>query len=400
MLGFAIILVEFVLSGRFRTVSARVGIDVTMRFHQLLARAALVFSLIHPFLYRAHFGPAYPWDVTRRLTVHADGFAMASGTLGWIMLLAFVALSIGRDKIPYKYETWRLMHGIGAVFIAALILHHALTAGRYSQDPMLAALWVILFAIAVLTLVFVYLAKPAWQALHPWAVHSVRPLAHRIWELTLDPIGHSGLRYEAGQFAWGNVGNSPFSLRENPFSISSAPSDGGRLRFIVKELGDFTGAIGRIPPGTKAYIDGPHGNLTVDEVDAPGIALIAGGVGIAPLISILRELKDRNDCRPTVLVYGNRIEEQIVHRDELEEIAARNDGSAVVHVLSHPPEGWQGRTGMIDPPLVKDLFQSPDMRRWLFVLCGPPEMMDVVEDTLIGIGIEPNRIISERFKYD
>ncbi len=400
MLGFAIILVEFVLSGRFRTVSARIGIDVTMRFHQLLARTALAFALVHPFLYRSPFRPAYPWDVTRRTTVNVDALALASGTLGWIMLVVLVALSIGRDKIPYKYETWRMMHGIGAVLIAALILHHTLTMGRYSQDPWLAALWATLFAIAVLTLAFVYLAKPVWQMLHPWAVHSIKPIAHGIWELTLDPIGHSGLDYEAGQFAWVNVGNSSFSLRENPFSISSAPTDGKQLRFIIKELGDFTSTIGQILPGTKAYVDGPHGNLMAGEIHAPGIALIAGGVGIAPLLSILRELKGRNDRRPTVLVYGNRIKEQIVHRNELREIAAKDHGTTIVHVLSHPPDGWQGRTGMIDQPLIQDLFRLPEMRQWLFVLCGPPEMMNVVEDTLIGLGVGPNRIVSERFKYD
>tara|TARA_R110002110_G_scaffold181039_1_gene387165 strand:+ start:472 stop:651 length:180 start_codon:yes stop_codon:yes gene_type:complete len=54
-----------------------------------------------------------------------------------------------------------------------------------------------------------------------------------------------------------------FSLHENPFSISSAPAEGKQLQFVIKELGDFTNNVGQISVGTKAYIDGPHGNLTV-----------------------------------------------------------------------------------------------------------------------------------------
>lgn len=399
MLAFAIILVEFVLSGRFRTVSREIGMDVTMRFHQLLARTALVLAILHPFLYRTGFNQPLPWDETRQLTLAMEPGAMLTGLLGWVLLPTLVILSIGRDKLPYKYETWRWMHGLGALLIAGLILHHTLGGGRYSQDPVLAWLWIVLFAVAALTLAYVYGLDPILQFWRRWEVDSVVPVGLKMWRLTLAPVGHDGIVYEAGQFVWLNIGSSPFSHRENPFSISSAPSSGPKLEFIIKELGDFTRTIGRLEPGSRAYIDGPHGNLVTEGREEQGIALIAGGVGIAPLLGILRELYLRNDSRPTILVYGNRCEEQIVCRHELDAFAREHD-TEIVHVLSEPPEGWSGPVGMVDANLIKTTFSGTKAKTWLYVLCGPPVMMEVVEDALIALGVSPRQILSERFRYD
>jgi predicted ferric reductase len=399
MLAFAIILVEFVLSGRFRQISRQIGMDVTMRIHQLVARTAVVLALAHPFLYRSPLNYQYPWDPTRQLTLTYDLSSIVTGILAWTLLPTFVLMSIGREKLGWKYETWRVLHGLGALLIAGLLLHHTMAAGRYSQDPMLAGGWIALFAIAVLSLVYVYAIEPLWQQQHPWSVDTVRPIGSRTWELVIRPDGHPGLTYEAGQFVWLNVGSSPFSLRENPFSISSAPASGARLEFIIKELGDFTRTIGQIKPGTRAHIDGPHGNLVLAGRNEPGIVLIAGGVGIAPLLGILRQLRLEGDKRPTSLIYGNRVVEQIVYPDELEALG-RDHGTHVIHVLSEPQPGWTGHVGLVDAKLIQSVFAEPEMKQRLFVLCGPSAMMEAVEDTLIGLGVPANQILAERFKYD
>jgi predicted ferric reductase len=168
---------------------------------------------------------------------------------------------------------------------------------------------------------------------------------------------------------------------------------------VIKELGDFTRTVGQITPGTRAYVDGPHGNLVVSDHAEPGIALIAGGVGIAPLMGLLRQLRHEKDERPTMLIYGNRVQEQIAYREELTAIA-EDQRIEVVHVLSEPPQGWTGRTGLVDAELIRAIFDSTAMKRWLFVLCGPAAMMEVVEDALIDIGVPSHQIESERFQYD
>jgi predicted ferric reductase len=399
LLAFTIILVEFVLSGRIRIISAHIGMDVTMRFHQLLARTAMVLAAIHPFLYRTDFKQPYPWDFTRQASLTSDFTALGSGVLAWVLLPAFVLLAIGRDRIGWKYETWRLMHGLGALLIAGLLLHHTLSAGRYSADPVLSAVWSGFFLIAVASLAKVYLVGPLLERRRSWKVARLRLAALNTWELTLEPDGHRGLDYEAGQFVWLNLGSSSFSLRENPFSISSAPASGAGLQFIIKELGDFTKSLGKVAIGTRAYIDGPHGNLTLSDRAEPGVVLVAGGVGVAPLLGILRQMRLTGDARPVLLLYGNRVEEQIVCPGELGDLA-RGADTRVVLALSEPPDGWGGHRGTVDADLICSVFEAPRMRQWLFVLCGSPAMMVVAEDCLIELGVPSSQVLSERFTYD
>ena len=209
----------------------------------------------------------------------------------------------------------------------------------------------------------------------------------------------AGLTYKAGQFAWANFGHGAFSLSENPFSIASAPSAGPEVSFLIKELGDTTNRIGDLRPGTRAYLDAPHGHMTLAGRSEPGIALIAGGVGIAPMMGILREMRATGDSRPSVLLYGNRHAGQIACPAELEGFA-RNPGTEIVHILSEPDADWAGLTGYPDRARLEALFGTPERRKWLYILCGPPIMLDAVEDALIDIGIPSDQILSERFVYE
>ncbi len=399
MLAFSIILLEFALSGRFRVVSGKVGMDVTMRVHQLTARTALIAVILHPFLYQAAWNPPYPWDVYRLETVTSGIGALWSGMLAYVLLPAFVGLAIVRGQPNYSYETWRLGHGIGALVIAGLILHHTLSAGRYAQDPVLAGVWIALSALALASFLWIYVAGPLLQFRRPWRVTKTQLIAERIWEVEIAPDGHRGLDYEAGQFVWLNLGHSPLSVRENPFSISSAPGSGPNIQFLIKELGDLTRSLGSIPQGAPAYIDGPHGNLTVKGRDAAGVALIAGGIGVAPLIGVLRQLTLDHDPRSRVLVYADRTVEQFVHREELEALAKEAETELVL-VLDEPPAGWAGETGRIDRAMLGRLFDTPERREWLFLLCGPFPMLTSVEDSLVDIGVQSNRILAEKFDYD
>lgn len=397
MLAFAIVLVEFVLSGRFRAISGRIGMDVTMRTHQVVARTGLVLALVHPFLYSLPMTPAQPWDVTRAATITADPTALGSGMAAWLLLFALVLTAIGRDQLGWRYETWRAVHAIGAVAISALLLHHTLAAGRYGPDPRVAGYWTGLFVLAVLSLAWARGVAPFGRP--RWQVGRVAKLAERTWEVTLEPAGHKGLAYRAGQFVWLNIGHARHALAENPFSLASAPATGPGLRFVVKELGDFTDRIGAVEPGTRAFVDGPHGSLTIDGRTEPGVVMIAGGVGIAPMLGLLRQIQATDDPRRRLLIYANRAEGQIVHRDELDAMA-QDPRCDVVHVLSEPPEGWTGPTGFVDAALLARVLPLPEARGWLHVLCGPPEMLAAVEDALIGLGVPARQILSERFRYD
>ena len=399
MVGFAMLLAEFVLSGRFRTISGRMGIDLTMRFHQLIARSLTAFILIHPFLYTAPFDRPRPWDPSRQLTLGLDGASLVTGLMAWLVLGALIVMAIGRDKLPYSYEVWRVSHGLGAAVIAVAGAHHAIEAGRYSGQPMLEAFWLVMVGIALLTLVAVYVITPLLQLRHPYRVVSVEKKARKTWELAIEPVKGEALEFEAGQFVWLTLGRSPFAITEHPFSISSAPAERPRIGFTIKEAGDFTNTIGALAVGSPAHIDGPHGNLILNGRTGVGLAFLAGGVGIAPIMSILRQARTEHDPRPMKLIYGNRLADQVLYGQELEEMTADLD-LEVHHVLSEPPNDWRGAVGRLDQASLGTLLSGENREDWLYIVCGPAPMIDSIEDVLEGLGVPMRQIVSEKFSYD
>ncbi|MDF2097026.1 ferredoxin reductase family protein [Aquibaculum arenosum] len=295
LVGFAMLLAQFLLSGRFRSLSGRVGIDLVMRFHQLIAFSLLAFILVHPLLYAMPRLAESPDAALASLVRMFSSQGLRSGVIAWVLLLLLVPLGIFRDLLPLPYEAWRLSHGLGAAAIAVLSTHHTLRVGTYSDNPWLAGFWLILTGLALLSLVQVYLIKPLAQRGTPWRVIGNRPVAERMWEIRLEPEDGKAPPFEAGQFAWLNLGHSAFSLTEHPFSISSAPAERPQIAFTIKESGDFTRQIGSIPVGTRAYLDGPHGTFCLHGRPQRPLVLIAGGVGFAPIIGMLRQLRTSNN---------------------------------------------------------------------------------------------------------
>ncbi len=393
--GFAILLVEFVLSGRFRVISGRMGIDATMRFHQLMARPLILLLVVHPFLYTPPFGSSSLWDAS---SLGLQGWTFASGLAAWILLAVVVVTAIFRDRLPYRYEGWRVSHGIGAGLIALFGLHHALESGRYSGHPAFIVLWLVMVGLALSTLAMVYVVRPLLQLRHPYRVASNRQIALKTWELVLEPTRGRALAFDAGQFAWLTLDRSPFAIREHPFSICSAPGETGRLAFAIKQAGDFTNRIGEVAIGAPAYLDGPHGGLVLTGQVSRGIVFIAGGVGAAPILSMLRQLSAAGDPRPMKFLYGNRVQEQVIYPDELKAMGDILDLD-VVHVLSEPPSGWTGEVGQLDAALVQRHCPRDEQGDWLYVICGPTPMIDSVEDALTANGVPGRQIISEKFSY-
>lgn len=394
ILAFSMILSEFLLSGRIKSLSRKLGMDRTMRLHRIVGWLVLAFTLVHPFLYSSTptAGPR-PWDATRQFSVTTDFSALAPGVIAFVLIPAMVVLAIWRSQLDYRYETWRRLHGLLAAAIALLLLDHTISAGRYAADERIALLWQVLTGVALVTLVYRYFWVPLNQSRKPWSLSRIEPIAERQWLVELSPNGHSGIEYRAGQFAWIKIGKGALTLSENPFSIASAPASGNRLQFVIKELGDFTSSLSSLSPGTRAYVDGPYGSLLVDGRQEPGIALIAGGVGIAPMLGIAQQIRLSDDSRALRLLYANRTEEQIISSDIFEVVDT-------VKVLSEAPQQWPGEQGLIDQSLIHRVFTRQEFDTWLFVLCGPVPMMDQVCAALTAEGVSRERILMERFNYD
>jgi len=186
-------------------------------------------------------------------------------------------------------------------------------------------------------------------------------------------------------------------MQEHPFSIASSAQLSGRLAFTIKALGDFTSTIGAIQPGQITFVDGPYGAFSPDQYDATGLVLIAGGIGIAPLLCMLRTLADRGDQRPITLVYAYRNLDNLTFREELDSLAVRLRLRTEI-VLRDPPSDWHGERGMLTPEMFIRLLPA-DCRLCQYFVCGPQPMVTVVETALRNAGISLGRMHFEIFDF-
>jgi NAD(P)H-flavin reductase len=130
------------------------------------------------------------------------------------------------------------------------------------------------------------------------------------------------------------------------------------------------------------------------------VILLAGGVGLAPCLAMLREAAAEGDPRPHHLIFGNRTEGQIVLRDEIAALSPRLD-LRTDFVLSEPPPGWGGTTGQMDAETLTPLLAGGgNASSAVYFVCGPPPMVRASLHALSALGVPADGVVTERFDYD
>lgn len=389
--GLAVLGVQFALTARFRRATAPFGIDVIYRFHRWMAIGGFGLILVHYALLRV-FYPAALGPLDPRLTpIHMTAGRVAAG-----LFLVLIVSSVARKQLSLEYDRWRMAHATLSVAAVVLALVHVAGVGNYTALPWKQALWIGYTGFWVLLVVWVRLVKPWRMVARPWEVVDVGPERGGAWTLTLAPVGHEGAHFTAGQFFWLALRRSPFRAREHPFSAAGSASPGSPVRFTIKELGDFTRTIGSTRKGDRAFLDGPYGVFCADRYpDAHGYGFFAGGVGIAPIMSMLRTMADRGERRRLYLVYANNRWEDVIFREELEELSRRLVLS-VTHVLVDPPEGWTGETGFVRPSLLQRALPE-NLTGLEFFICGPRPMSEEIQRFLQDWPVPLHRIHDEIF---
>lgn len=391
--GLAMMALQFVLTARFKVIKAPYGADVVYHFHRQISFVALCLILAHPLLLFI-----YSPETLNLLNLITAPWRARAGVTAVLILIVMIAVSVWRKAIKLEYNQWRIWHGIMAIIVIILAMTHVVLAGHYINTPIKQVLWIGYGVFWVGLLFYVRIIKPVMLLRRPYQVDCVKAERGNAWTLTVEPVGHLGMRFLPGQFAWLTAWRSPFTDSEHPFSISSSAEQNGKLSFTIKELGDFTSTIKDMKKGQKIYLDGPFGAFSLDRhPQAKGYVFIAGGIGITPIMSMLQTMKDRADTRPLVLIYGNNKWEDITFREEIEELE-KHLSLKVIHVLAYPPEDWQGEQGFITGEILdRHLPKERKKNLYEIFLCGPPLMMDVVEKLLPELGIPLGDFHSERF---
>ncbi|WP_135606265.1 FAD-binding oxidoreductase [Methanococcoides sp. NM1] len=200
--------------------------------------------------------------------------------------------------------------------------------------------------------------------------------------------------YKAGQYFFVSIPVNG-EVQRKPFTISSSPTENGFLEFTKKLTGhEFSNKLDSMDVGDVVVINGPYGRFTF-EGEFDKIALISGGIGITPLVSICRYCSDTRSGTDIIILSSNKTAEDIAFRDELGEMENKNANLKVVHTLTRAGDDWLGCTGRICDTIIMDYI--PDLMERVIYVCGPSAMMKATEELLLNMGVPKKQIKKEAF---
>lgn len=229
-------------------------------------------------------------------------------------------------------------------------------------------------------------------------VASIQTLTADIRLLTVRLGDAEDLRFFAGQYL--DVAVPSFGVSRS-YSLASTPQHPRDLEFIIKVYpgGEFSGLLeNALRPGDKLMLTGPYGICCRRPNDAP-VVLVGGGSGMAPLLSIVRDLVENQIDRPVKLFYGARGPGDLFYAQEIADLGVHFTDFEFIPALSHmaPDEEWQGERGFIHEVVNRKLERTPnDTDRDAYV-CGPPPLIDAVVPVLHMKGIDGERIYFDKF---
>ena len=218
-----------------------------------------------------------------------------------------------------------------------------------------------------------------------------------------DPTG-APMSFRPGQFFTLLVRVEGEALRR-AYSASSSALEPATATVTIKRVAGgkvSNHLVETMHEGASLEILGPSGSFGPAPATGPRrLVLLAGGSGITPMMSIARTLLAGEPDTALVLLYGNRAPRDIVFADALSGLAAAHPGRLVLrHVLSEPPPGWTGGTGLLDAATtareLAPLLPADGLTTDFFV-CGPEPMMAAARTALAELGVPPAHIHEERF---
>ncbi|MBQ3505501.1 MAG: FAD/NAD(P)-binding protein [Clostridia bacterium] len=177
------------------------------------------------------------------------------------------------------------------------------------------------------------------------------------------------------------------------FSITSSPTNEEYMEFSIKKCGCVTEVIHSLEVGAQITVRGPYGkNFPVEgEFKGKDLLFIAGGIGLAPLRSVINYVRHyRQNYGKVVIVYGARSKDDLVDINEIQTEWMNEENIEVYLTIDRPQEGWDGHVGFV-PAYVKELGLDPKMTA---VLCGPPIMIKFTLAGLLELGFQKSNVFT------
>ncbi|MFC6022558.1 ferric reductase-like transmembrane domain-containing protein [Plantactinospora solaniradicis] len=355
------------------------GLDRMYRVHRRAAVAGFLLLVAHV--------TVVPW------LLDSPG-GTPSGLIAFVGIVVLVLLSIGprlpllRNLITVSYRSWRHSHKLIGLFFAFGFAHALLVDQVVETTVVPFALLLAAYVVGIVAYLYTVLLARFVRPRYRYVIDDVRRLNPTTLEVSLRPRKARRLVFTSGQFVFVKIRRS--GLREpHPFTVSSSPSE-DRLRLTIKAVGDYTARLhAHAEAGCRATVEGSYGMLDYRRAGRRQI-WIAGGIGITPFLSWLREM-ERPDERRIDLYYTVRQPAEALFQDEMRAAAVRNPGLRVHLNVS-------AETGSLTVDrIVAD--QAADLADADVFMCGPVPMVKAFERGFRRRGLPSARIHFEEFSF-
>ena len=178
---------------------------------------------------------------------------------------------------------------------------------------------------------------------------------------------------------------------EAMFSITSSPTNTEYMEFSIKKCGCLTTWLHAMDVGQQITIRGPYGKHfpVEDEFKGKDLMVVAGGVGLAPVRSVINYVRaKRQDYGKVMIIYGSRSKEDLLDYNEILSEWMQDDGVEVHLTIDRPQDSWDGHVGFV-PNYVKELNPSKD---YTVIMCGPPIMIKFTLANLKEMGFAETQV--------
>jgi ferredoxin-NADP reductase len=235
-----------------------------------------------------------------------------------------------------------------------------------------------------------------------WQIATVAAIRHETPDVATFTLRLPGWRpHRAGQHYDVRLTAADGYQAQRSYSIATPPATTGEVDLTVERIPD-----GEVSPyfhdvlqvGDLVEVRGPIGGYFVWEPSYGGpLLLVAGGSGVVPLMAMLRQRAAIDDRTPAALLASWRSIDDVIYRDELDAIGARDDGLRVAHTLTRAqPDGWKGYRRRIDGPMLAEVT-APFAEPPLAYICGPTLLVEAAANALVDLGVPASRVRTERF---
>ncbi len=194
--------------------------------------------------------------------------------------------------------------------------------------------------------------------------------------------------FESGQFGEYSV----FGIGEAPFCISSSPTRPDHLEFALQKVGRVTNALHRLGVGTEIGFRGPYGNsFPLDLLKAKNLVFVGGGIGLAPLRSLIWNVIDHRDKYKKIdIIYGARSPADLCFKYDLE-AWGKDKTLNMVTTIDREHKDWSGKVGLV-PKVLEEA--APSAREAVAIVCGPPIMIRFTFPVLEKLGFTPEQMLT------